>query len=97
MSSNLASMPDGLKKGGMVKAGGPKTAVMPPAAALCWWATTCASHLKKNSPPVQEGRETKANSSCLREREHDYHDLALSVCQLMYANVAVLILGRDCS
>jgi hypothetical protein len=39
-------MPDGLKKGGMVKAGGPKTAVMPPAAALCWWATTCAPHLK---------------------------------------------------
>jgi hypothetical protein len=50
-------MPDGLKKGGMVKAGGPKTAVMPPAAAFCWWATTCEAHLERMHPLTGEYRD----------------------------------------
>jgi hypothetical protein len=85
-------MPDGLKKGGMVKAGGPKTAVMPPAAALCWWATTCASHLKIIQPPIQEGIETKANSSCLRERERENMNIMIWLCVC----VSLCMLGRDC-
>jgi hypothetical protein len=52
-------MPDGLKKGGMVKAGGPKTAVMPLAAALCWWATTCASHLKRIHHPYRRAERQR--------------------------------------
>jgi hypothetical protein len=82
-------MPDGLKKGGMVKAGGPKTAVMPLAAALCWWATTCAPHLREHTP-LQEVIETKANSSCLRERENMNIMIWLCVC------VSLCMLGRDC-